>query len=103
MALACEDRRTLERNRPNAGSQMETKYGEHGMKLPTPANDNVKGAAIRFAVEPRYVPQAKAARRLHLRYRASKKVTHWNDRGLKALALEIRPQFRQVCTHSKLK
>ena len=36
------------------------------MKLPTPANDNVRGAAIRFAVEPRYVPQVKAARRLHL-------------------------------------
>ena len=41
MALACEDSRTFERNRPNAGSQMVTKYGEHGMKLPIPANDNI--------------------------------------------------------------
>jgi hypothetical protein len=33
----------------------------------SPANDNGPvGAAIRFAVEPRLVPLAKAARRLHL-------------------------------------
>lgn len=32
-----------------------------------PANDNgVAGASIRFAIEPRLVPTAKAARRLHL-------------------------------------
>jgi hypothetical protein len=33
---------------------------------PTPANDNHRGASIRFPVEPRLVPPQKAARRLHL-------------------------------------
>lgn len=33
----------------------------------TPANDNAPtGASIRFVVEPRLIPQQKAARRLHL-------------------------------------
>ena len=36
------------------------------MKCPVANNDNVKDGAIRFAVEPRCVPQVKAARRLHL-------------------------------------
>jgi hypothetical protein len=31
-----------------------------------PANDNVKGASVRFTVDPRYVPPQKAARRMHL-------------------------------------
>ena len=34
--------------------------------MPTPANDNLRGSAIRFPVDPRLVPAQKAARRLHL-------------------------------------
>lgn len=34
--------------------------------MPNPANDNLRGSAIRFPVDPRLVPPQKAARRLHL-------------------------------------
>ncbi|MGY3409539.1 hypothetical protein ACVWZV_005652 [Bradyrhizobium sp. GM5.1] len=34
--------------------------------MPSPANDNLGGSAIRFPVDPRLVPPQKAARRLHL-------------------------------------
>jgi len=32
----------------------------------TASNDNIRGASVRFVVEPRLIPPAKAARRLHL-------------------------------------